>query len=217
MILRPGPGSGSTSGETAGIAWNVKVRAIFAYICAPLYQTRSCETLIFSEYPYTIRCCTACWRGGVSYGTSTAYGDMQYKVVQMKHSTAAIAICGILAALSSSAVLSGAVAPLAQDQKQEQKREQSSKQKAQAGTPLTGCVDEQQGHYVLVDESNLNLIADLVADGFPTEGFAKHVGHKVTVRGTSNSDGAHTVLKVRSIAMLSEICAPQGPQPEKKK
>jgi hypothetical protein len=29
-------------------------------------------------------------------------------------------------------------------------------------------------------------MADLEADGFPTEGFAKHMGHKVTVRGTSN-------------------------------
>ena len=55
----------------------------------------------------------------------------------------------------------------------------------------------------------MTAIADLVAEGFPTEGFAKHMGHKVTVRGTSNSGGTRTVIKVRSIETLSDTCAPQ--------
>ena len=130
----------------------------------------------------------------------------------MKHSAAIFAICTILAAINSPAVHAATATPVPQ----EQKKGPSGNGKSQAGSSLTGCVDEQQGHYVLVDERSLNPIADLVADGFPTEGFAKHVGHKVTVRGTSNSDGARPVLKVRSIEMISEICAPQGPTQEKK-
>jgi hypothetical protein len=51
-------------------------------------------------------------------------------------------------------------------------------------------------------------VADLEADGFPTEGFAKHVGHKVTVRGTSNPANTRPVFKVRSIETISETCAP---------
>jgi len=39
---------------------------------------------------------------------------------------------------------------------------------------MTGCVDEQEGRYVLIDDHSLAPIADLEADGFPTEGFAKH-------------------------------------------
>ena len=67
----------------------------------------------------------------------------------------------------------------------------------------------------LVDDRNLSPAADLEADGFPTEGFAKHVGHKVTVRGTSSSGSTRPVFKVRSIDTLSETCAPT-PQSDKK-
>lgn len=74
---------------------------------------------------------------------------------------------------------------------------------------MTGCIDEDNGRYILVDEKELKPIADLVADGFPTEGFAKHMGHKVTVRGTSSPGSARPLFKVRSIETVSETCAPQ--------
>lgn len=74
---------------------------------------------------------------------------------------------------------------------------------------MTGCIDENNGRYVLVDDKDLKPIADLDADGFPTEAFAKHVGHKVTVRGTSNPGSALPTFKVRSIETVSETCAPQ--------
>jgi hypothetical protein len=60
---------------------------------------------------------------------------------------------------------------------------------------------------VLVSNQTMAVIAHLAADGFPTEGFAKHVGHKVTVRGTSSSDGPSPLFKVRTIEMISETCA----------
>ncbi len=78
---------------------------------------------------------------------------------------------------------------------------------------MTGCVDEQQGRYVLVDDRMLKRIADLEADGFPTEGFAKYVGHKVTVRGTSNAGGAEPLFKVRAIENVSDTCTPQQGRP----
>lgn len=73
---------------------------------------------------------------------------------------------------------------------------------------LTGCVDQQEGRYVLTDDRTLSPVADLEADGFPTEGFAKHVGHKVTIRGISSSGSARPVFKVRTIETVSETCAP---------
>ena len=78
-------------------------------------------------------------------------------------------------------------------------------------TTMTGCIDEQGGHYVLVEDRNMTPIADLVAEGFPTEGFAKHVGHKVTVRGTTSPNGNDTrpTFKVRSIDTVSQSCGPQ--------
>ena len=81
-------------------------------------------------------------------------------------------------------------------------------QKGASGTTLSGCVDQKDGKYVLVDEKNLNPVANLEADGFPVEGFAKHLGHKVTVRGTSSSGGNGPIFKVRSIETVSEICEP---------
>ncbi len=74
---------------------------------------------------------------------------------------------------------------------------------------MTGCVDEQDGRYVLTDDREMKPIANLEADGFPTEGFAKHMGHKVIVRGTTSSDTPLPVFKVRSIETVSETCAPQ--------
>ncbi|MFI5382307.1 MAG: hypothetical protein ACHRHE_23675, partial [Tepidisphaerales bacterium] len=79
------------------------------------------------------------------------------------------------------------------------KNARTGKQPAASGSSLTGCVDEKEGHYILVDDRNLSPVADLEADGFTTEGFAKHVGHKVTVRGTSSSGSTRPVFKVRSI------------------
>jgi hypothetical protein len=105
----------------------------------------------------------------------------------------------------------------AQDPKSSQKGRSKS-----AGTSLTGCVDEQDGHYVLVDDRNLTPIANLEAEGFPVESFAKHLGHKVTVRGTVNpaaspapggkagdTAGERSSFKVRSIETVSESCGPQ--------
>ena len=101
----------------------------------------------------------------------------------------------------------GNASPVPQPGQQSQKQPQS--QPKQAGTSMTGCLDEQDGRYVLTDDRTLTPIANLEADGFPTEGFAKHVGHKVTVRGTSNSGSPIPVVKVRSIETISDTCAPQ--------
>jgi hypothetical protein len=69
-------------------------------------------------------------------------------------------------------------------------------------------VDQQDGQFVLVDDHDLKVVANLDAEGFPAEGFAKHVGQKVTVRGVSNSGSTRPVFKVRTIETVSETCAP---------
>jgi len=71
---------------------------------------------------------------------------------------------------------------------------------------LTGCVDEQEGQWVLVNDQTMAILANLAADGFPVEAFAKHVGHKVTVRGTASSNGSRPLFKVRTIETISETC-----------
>jgi hypothetical protein len=92
---------------------------------------------------------------------------------------------------------------LATEQEQQPKKESKS-----AGDSMTGCVDEQNGRYVLTNDSDLALIAILEADGFPTEAFAKHLGHKVTVRGTVIPGGTQPTFKVRSVAAVSDTCSP---------
>jgi len=91
-----------------------------------------------------------------------------------------------------------------------QKQEQKQSKTKDTGASLTGCVDEQNGHYVMISDRTLDPIADLEAEGFETEGFAKHVGHKVTVRGTSNPGETRPLFKVRSIEAISDTCAPQS-------
>jgi len=119
----------------------------------------------------------------------------------MTSSPAAVVVLAIIA----SAAFTVVSAPL-------QSGQQENAPKKDAKSPvasLTGCVDEQEGRYILTDDRELTPIANLEADGFPQEGFAKHLGHKVTVRGTSTPGDPRPTFKVRSIAMISETCAPQ--------
>jgi len=96
----------------------------------------------------------------------------------------------------------------------QKKQEPATQKKATEGksaqATLTGCVDEQDGRYILIHDQNRALLAHLEAEGFPVEGFARHLGHKVTVRGTSSSNGAEApVFKVRSVEAISDACGPQ--------
>jgi hypothetical protein len=105
------------------------------------------------------------------------------------------------------AIGSSNAAPAPQQDKGQPKKE------SKASDSMTGCVDEQSGRYVLTNDRDLALIAILEADGFPTEAFAKHMGHKVTVRGTviPGGTGAQPTFKVRSVVPVSDTCAPSQP------
>ncbi len=79
-----------------------------------------------------------------------------------------------------------------------------------AQASLTGCVDQaQEGNFILIEAGNRSKITNLVAEGFPTEGFAKHLGQKVTVRGTAAPEGSSSGFRVRSIEVISDACAEQ--------
>jgi len=114
--------------------------------------------------------------------------------------------------VAASFSLSHALANVAVNRSHDQQPKAESKQKADPkpeAASLTGCVDEQAGKWVLVNDKTMAVIANLAADGFPTEAFAKYMGHKVTVRGTANSDGSSSTFKVREIQTLSETCVAQ--------
>ncbi|MGA3237008.1 MAG: hypothetical protein ABSG03_11925 [Bryobacteraceae bacterium] len=110
------------------------------------------------------------------------------------------------------AILFAFYSPSAAPVPHQENQQQPKKDAKNASDSMTGCIDEQDGHYVLTNDRDLALIAVLEADGFPTEAFAKHVGHKVTVRGTAIPGGTHPTFKVRGIAMVSDTCAPQHQQ-----
>jgi len=76
-------------------------------------------------------------------------------------------------------------------------------------TSMTGCMDEQNGRYVLDDDRRISRIADLEPDGFPVESFAKHVGQKVTVRGVQSAGDSVPLFRVRAVEKVSDTCAPQ--------
>jgi competence protein ComGC len=97
--------------------------------------------------------------------------------------------------------------PASAQQKQQSKQKQAPS-KAQTQS-MTGCVDQQDGRYVLIHDRTRSTIANLEAEGFPDEGFAKHMGHKVTVRGTSSPAGTERpVFRVRSVEIISDDCGP---------
>jgi len=135
-------------------------------------------------------------QSSVSFGTRSATSG--WNETGMRHVPASTIwlICGVLCA-----------SLLCLAQPQSRPREPEPKQ-----TAMTGCVDEQDGSNVLIDSRTSGPIANLEAEGFPREGFAKHLGHKVTVRGSVTSNQPRPLLKVRSIDMIHETCEPQQPR-----
>jgi hypothetical protein len=84
---------------------------------------------------------------------------------------------------------------------------QPKKNEPKGTTTMNGCVDEQNGQYVLIHDQTRDLLANLEAEGFPTENFAKYLGHKVTVTGVSGPNGSSPpVFKVRSVETVSDTC-----------
>jgi hypothetical protein len=75
---------------------------------------------------------------------------------------------------------------------------------------FTGCVDEQDGQYVLLDDHVLKKVVNLEAVHAGSEDFfAKHLGHKVTVKGTMSSE-TEGKFKVSSIEDVAPVCSPEG-------
>jgi hypothetical protein len=89
---------------------------------------------------------------------------------------------------------------------------QLPKESPSSAASMTGCVDEQNGSYVLVKGPEMKVAATLEADGFPPEGFAKFVGHTITIRGTLVSNGNPPLFKVRSMDKVSDTCQMQEKQ-----
>jgi hypothetical protein len=116
----------------------------------------------------------------------------------------------VLWALVFTSSLSGiaSVPAFAQDGTKPGAKQKNEPSKTNPAT-MTGCVDEQEGHYILIDDRTRDPIANLEAQGFETEGFAKHVGHKVTVRGTSSPGETRPTFRVRSIETVSDTCGAQ--------
>ncbi len=88
-------------------------------------------------------------------------------------------------------------------------------QKTAAKASLTGCVDERDGQYVLTNDTSLQPTARLQpAAGSPEDNFARHMGHKVTVRGKLSKEDPLPVMTVASIETVSETCAPATGAPQ---
>ena len=117
---------------------------------------------------------------------------------------ATVALLSVISGFSVSYAHSNRVDRPQQQPKTDPKPKSDAKEQMAS---LTGCVDEQEGKWVLVNAQTMAIVANLAADGFPEEAFAKHVGHKVTVRGTASSDGSRPIFKVRGIETISETCA----------
>jgi hypothetical protein len=70
---------------------------------------------------------------------------------------------------------------------------------------LTGCIDEQYGQYVLLDDQMLK-ITSLQSAGSEKEVFAKYLGHKVQVKGTKSS-GPKATFIVTGIEQIADNCS----------
>jgi len=78
-----------------------------------------------------------------------------------------------------------------------------------AAVTMSGCVDQaSDGNFILADNKELNKIITLHGEGFPDEGFAKHLGHQVKVTGRIAKEGDEQVLRVKQIETVAQTCHP---------
>jgi hypothetical protein len=64
---------------------------------------------------------------------------------------------------------------------------------------VTGCVDQQDGRYVLRDLQTSQLVTLRSSSGNPDEDFARFVGHQAQASGTMSS-GTLTVMHIGQVA-----------------
>jgi hypothetical protein len=100
----------------------------------------------------------------------------------------------------------GSAAP-AQTTSQTTKSTESANRMKRAAIPegqqsVTGCVDQQNGHYVLREEKSSQLIALQSSVTDNDSAFARFLGHKVQASGTKSSD----TFKVDRMAQVADMC-----------
>jgi hypothetical protein len=115
----------------------------------------------------------------------------------------------LLAFFALFGIVSGTTAARSEQAPPKPKQEQKKQPEKTSAASLTGCIDEQNGKYLMIDNRTRDPIADLAAEGFELEGFAKHVGHTVTIRGISSPGESRPLFRVRSIEPISDSCEPQ--------
>jgi len=78
-----------------------------------------------------------------------------------------------------------------------------------ATSTMTGCVDQRGDNYVLTGDKELNAFAVLHGEGFSDDNFARYMGHKVSVEGSTSRDGENVTVKVKKITDLADTCSPE--------
>ena len=99
----------------------------------------------------------------------------------------------------------GATAPAqtsGQDAKSTQSANRMKRPPATAGQSVTGCVDQQDGRYVLRDLQTAQLVRLQATSTDADNDFARFVGHQAQASGTMSSG----VLTVTHIAQGADMC-----------
>jgi len=73
-----------------------------------------------------------------------------------------------------------------------------------SGQSITGCVDQQNGHYVLRDTQTDKLIILKPTSANADDDFARFVGHQAQASGTIDS-GTMTVIHIGQVADMCPI------------
>ena len=99
----------------------------------------------------------------------------------------------------------GATAPAqtsGQNTKSTQSANRMKNSPATPGQSVTGCVDQQDGHYVLRDLQTAQLVRLQAASTDADNDFARFVGHQAQAGGTMSSG----VLTVTHISQVADMC-----------
>lgn len=108
-----------------------------------------------------------------------------------------LVVCGGLLCL-------GAIAPgqTSSQTKSTQSANRVKRPATGAALTVTGCVDQQDGKYVIRDVQTSNLITLAPSGTDPNDDFARFVGHQAQASGTMQSG----TLTVTHIGQVADMC-----------
>jgi hypothetical protein len=113
-----------------------------------------------------------------------------------------LVLAGVLSLATFASAQTAPSQPTPQKSPESQSANRIKRPAVETGQSITGCVDQQDGHYVIRDAGSNELIKLQSSENSADDQFARFVGHQAQASGTLMSG----TLTVTHIGQVADMC-----------